>query len=57
MPAAEVLDAEQANALIGNTAPQGQPVKFSSAMNMHLAAAPKQDEHGDHIRAHAWKKL
>ena len=57
MPAAEVLDAKQANALVGNTAPQGQPVKFSSAMNMHLAAAPKLDEHGDYIRAQSWKKL
>ena len=57
VPAAEGLDAKQANALVGNTASQGQPVKFSSAMNMHLAAAPKLDEHGDHIRAHAWKKL
>ena len=57
VPAAEVLDAKQANALVGNTAPQGQPVKFSSAMSMHLAAAPKLDEHGTYIRAHAWKKI
>ena len=57
VPAAEVLDAKQANALLGNTAPQGQPVKFSAAVNDQLAPAPKLDEHGAIIREHAWKTL
>ncbi len=55
VPAAEVLDAKQANALVGNTRPQRQPVKFSAAVNDQLAPAPKLDEHGSTIRQHAWK--
>ena len=55
VPAAEVLDAKQANALVGNTAPQGQPVKFSAAVNAPLAPAPKLDEHGLSIREFSWK--
>ena len=57
VPAAEVLDAKQANALVGNTEPQGQPVKFSAAVNAPLAPAPKLDEHGTSIREFAWKTL
>jgi CoA:oxalate CoA-transferase len=57
VPAAEVLDAKQANALLGNTRPQGQPVQFSAAVNVQLAPAPKLDEHGAIIREHAWKTL
>jgi CoA:oxalate CoA-transferase len=56
VPAAEVLDAKQANALLGNTAPQGQPVKFSSATQEPLAPAPKLDEHGAAIRESLWNK-
>jgi CoA:oxalate CoA-transferase len=55
VPAAEVLDAKQANALLGNTKPQGQPVKFSGAVNAPLAPAPKLDEHGNSIRELIWK--
>jgi CoA:oxalate CoA-transferase len=55
VPAAEVLDAKQANALVGNTKPQGQPVKFSGAVNAPLAPAPKLDEHGASIRELIWK--
>jgi CoA:oxalate CoA-transferase len=55
VPAAEVLDAKQANALVGNTKPQGQPVKFSGAVNAPLAPAPKLDEHGKSIREFIWK--
>jgi CoA:oxalate CoA-transferase len=55
VPAAEVLDAKQANALVGNTKPQGQPVKFSGAVNAPLAPAPKLDEHGNSIRELIWK--
>jgi CoA:oxalate CoA-transferase len=55
VPAAEVLDAKQANALVGNAAPPGQPVKFSGATNAPLAPAPKLDEHGSSIRKLFWK--
>jgi CoA:oxalate CoA-transferase len=55
VPAAEVLDAKQANALVGNTMPQSQPVKFSGAANLPLAPAPKLDEHGLLIRELNWK--
>jgi CoA:oxalate CoA-transferase len=55
VPAAEVLDAMQVNALVGNTKPQGQPVKFSGAANAELAPAPKLDEHGRSIRELIWK--
>jgi CoA:oxalate CoA-transferase len=55
VPAAEVLDAKEANALVGNTTPQGQPVKFSSATKAPLAPAPKLDEHGRSIRELFWK--
>ena len=54
VPAAEVLDAKQANALVGNTKPQGQPVLFSGEENEPLAPAPKLDEHGASIRKYAW---
>jgi hypothetical protein len=50
-----VLDAKQANALVGNTMPQSQPVKFSGAANLPLAPAPKLDEHGHSIRELNWK--
>ncbi len=56
VPAAEVLDAKQANALVGNTKPQGQPVNFSAAPNASLAPAPKLDEHGASIRKLGWDK-
>ncbi len=55
VPSAEVLDAKQANALLGNTAPQSQPVKFSGVVNAPLAPAPKLDEHGRSIRDFSWK--
>jgi CoA:oxalate CoA-transferase len=42
VPAAEVLDAKQAQAL--------------AKSNAQLAPAPKLDEHGSHIRKNAWKK-
>ena len=54
VPAAEVLDAMQANALVGNIAPQRQPVKFSGATIAPLAPAPKLDEHGTSIRELCW---
>jgi CoA:oxalate CoA-transferase len=57
VPAAKVLDAKQANALVGNTKPQGQPVKFSGATDERLAPAPKLDEHGASIRELSWKTL
>ena len=57
VPAAEVLDAKQANALVGNTRPQGQPVLFSGVVNAPLAPAPTLDEHGTSIRELGWKKL
>jgi CoA:oxalate CoA-transferase len=57
VPAAEVLDAKQANALLGNTQPQSQPVKFSGAADAKLAPAPKLDEHGKSIRELIWKTI
>ena len=57
VPAAEVLDAKQANALVGNTRSQGQPVLFSGVVNAPFAPAPKLDEHGTSIRELSWKKL
>jgi CoA:oxalate CoA-transferase len=57
VPAAEVLDAKQANALVGNTQPQSQPVKFSGAADAKLAPAPKLDEHGKSIRELIWKTI
>ena len=57
VPAAEVLDAKQANALVGNTRPQSQPVLFSGVVNDQLAPAPKLDEHGASIREHSWNTI
>jgi CoA:oxalate CoA-transferase len=59
VPAAEVLNAKQANAVVGRETAFSQPVLFSSAAKGPLAPAPKLDEHGADIRNHiakAWKK-
>ncbi|MDE2446804.1 MAG: CoA transferase [Alphaproteobacteria bacterium] len=50
VPAAEILDAKQANELVGRKIAFEQPIKFSGATKDPLAPSPKADEHGAAIR-------